>query len=391
MSRRYSSRHAAPSRLRRRETAVPLLIAAVLGANVTAGTAWVASSKTVTLSVDGQLRQIDFRGSTVADLLDAAGLSVGEHDLLVPGASAALEDGAKVAVRRGREIELVVDGQPRRVWVTAASVDEALAQVGLREENLALSASRSRAIPLDGFRLQVTTSKRITVLADNAAQERDTTAATVAEALAELGLVADGDDRLSALSTDPITEGMSVRLVRVVIEQIEEQAAVPFETVQRRDSALAVGETKELTPGKEGLMRRTVERVIADGVLEKSTVLSATAVSAPVSRVVAVGTKPRSASAPAPAPAAARRSTGSADSLNWAALARCESGGNPRALSPGGRYRGLYQFSLATWRGIGGSGDPIENSPEEQTYRAKLLFQRSGAGQWPHCGPRLFS
>ena len=391
MSRRYSSRHAAPSRLRSRETAVPLLIAAVLGANVTAGTAWVASSKTVTLSVDGQLRQIDFRGSTVADLLDAAGLSVGEHDLLVPGASAALEDGAKVAVRRGREIELVVDGQPRRVWVTAASVDEALAQVGLREENLALSASRSRAIPLDGFRLQVTTSKRITVLADNAAQERDTTAATVAEALAELGLVPDGDDRLSALSTDPVTEGMSVRLVRVVIEQIEEQAAVPFETVQRRDSALAVGETKELTAGKEGLMRRTVERVLADGVLEKSTVLSATAVSAPVSRVVAVGTKPRSASAPAPAPAAARRSTGSADSLNWAALARCESGGNPRALSPGGRYRGLYQFSLATWRGIGGSGDPIENSPEEQTYRAKLLFQRSGAGQWPHCGPRLFS
>ena len=395
MSRRSSSRHAAPSRLRSRETAVPLLIAAVLGANVTAGTAWIASSKTVTLSVDGQLRQVDFRGSTVADLLTAAGLSVGEHDLLVPGASAALEDGAKVAVRRGRQIELVVDGQPRRVWVTAASVDEALAQVGLREQNLALSASRSRTIPLDGFRLQVTTNKRITVLADNAAQERDTTAATVAEALAELRLDADADDRLSALSSDPVTQGMSVRLVRVVVDQIEEQAAVPFETVQRRDPALPVGETKELTAGKEGLMRRTVERVIADGVLEKSTVLSATAVSAPVSRVIAVGTKLRSASAsasaPAPAPAGARRSTGSADSLNWAALARCESGGNPRALSPGGRYRGLYQFSLATWRGIGGSGDPIDNSPEEQTYRAKLLFQRSGAGQWPHCGPRLFS
>ena len=22
---------------------------------------------------------------------------------------------------------------------------------------------------------------------------------------------------------------------------------------------------------------------------------------------------------------------------------------------------------------------------------AQLLYQRSGAGQWPHCGPRLFS
>ncbi len=391
MSRRSSSRHAAPSRLRSPESAVPFLIAAVLSVNVTAGTAWIATSKTVTLSVDGQQRKIDFRGRTVADLLDAAGLSVGEHDLLVPSTSSSLADGARVAVRRGREIELVVDGQLRRVWVTAESVDEALAQVGLREQNLALSASRSRSIPLDGFRLQVTTSKQVTLIADNVPQQRSTTAATVADALAEAGITRDADDRLSALGTDPVTEGMSVRLTRVAIEQVEEQVAIPFETVQRRDATLTVGTTKELTAGKEGLLRQTVERVLADGVLEKTTVLASTPVTAPVTRVVAVGTKAAArTAAPAPAPAP-RSGTGSADGLNWAALARCESGGNPRALSPGGRYRGLYQFSLTTWRSVGGVGDPIDNSPEEQTYRAKVLYQRSGAGQWPHCGPRLFS
>ena len=32
-------------------------------------------------------------------------------------------------------------------------------------------------------------------------------------------------------------------------------------------------------------------------------------------------------------------------------IAQCESGGNPRAVSPDGRYRGKYQFDLATWRG----------------------------------------
>ena len=85
-----------------------------------------------------------------------------------------------------------------------------------------------------------------------------------------------------------------------------------------------------------------------------------------------------------------RTSTGSAGGLNWAALAQCESGGNPRATNATGKYRGLYQFSIATWQGVGGQGDPIDSSSSEQTYRAMLLYNRSGAGQWPECGSRLF-
>ena len=100
---------------------------------------------------------------------------------------------------------------------------------------------------------------------------------------------------------------------------------------------------------------------------------------------------PASSSRSPPKASARRSSTGGADSLNWPALARCESGGNPRAVSGTGKYRGLYQFSYATWSSVGGSGDPAAASPDEQTYRAKLLYNRSGAGQWPHCGKYLFT
>jgi transglycosylase-like protein len=69
-----------------------------------------------------------------------------------------------------------------------------------------------------------------------------------------------------------------------------------------------------------------------------------------------------------------------------AAIARCESGGDPRAVSANGTYRGKYQFSIATWRTVGGSGDPAEASETEQDRRAAMLLRRHGAGQWPVCG-----
>jgi soluble lytic murein transglycosylase-like protein len=68
------------------------------------------------------------------------------------------------------------------------------------------------------------------------------------------------------------------------------------------------------------------------------------------------------------------------------AIASCESGGDPSAVSSDGTYRGLYQFDYGTWESVGGSGDPAGASAAEQTYRAALLYSRSGSSPWPVCG-----
>lgn len=73
----------------------------------------------------------------------------------------------------------------------------------------------------------------------------------------------------------------------------------------------------------------------------------------------------------------------------WTRLAQCESGGNPRAVSKSGKYRGAFQFSLSTWRSIGMSGDPIDHPYSVQLAAAKRLQARSGWGQWPTCARRL--
>lgn len=76
------------------------------------------------------------------------------------------------------------------------------------------------------------------------------------------------------------------------------------------------------------------------------------------------------------------------DGSVWDNLARCESGGN-WAINTGNGYYGGLQFSLSTWRAVGGTGLPSENSREEQIARAEILVARSGFGQWPACARRL--
>lgn len=68
-----------------------------------------------------------------------------------------------------------------------------------------------------------------------------------------------------------------------------------------------------------------------------------------------------------------------------ARIAQCESGGNPRAVSPDGTYRGKYQFDRQTWRAMGGHGDPARASETEQDRRALALYRTRGTSPWPAC------
>lgn len=74
-----------------------------------------------------------------------------------------------------------------------------------------------------------------------------------------------------------------------------------------------------------------------------------------------------------------------ADTVNWDAIAACESGGNWSASTGNGKYGGL-QFKQATWDANGGIGSPATASREDQIRVAENVLRTQGLGAWPQCG-----
>ena len=74
---------------------------------------------------------------------------------------------------------------------------------------------------------------------------------------------------------------------------------------------------------------------------------------------------------------------------DWKAIAICESSLNPKAISPTGKYMGLFQFSQASWEFVGQQGKPHEANWVIQYKAARDLHKIQGWKAWPTCAKKI--
>ncbi len=124
---------------------------------------------------------------------------------------------------------------------------------------------------------------------------------------------------------------------------------------------------------------------LLQGYLRRQSFRALAASAAATAGATAIGSLASAAGASTPA------ATSSPTAGTWQAIRTCESGGNYGA-NTGNGYYGAYQFSLATWSGLGYAGLPSQAAPATQDQAAqKLAAEASLSASWPMCSQQAGS
>jgi uncharacterized protein YabE (DUF348 family) len=302
--------------------------------------------------------------------------------------STPLEDNQKVVVRYGRLLTVTVDGQSKEYWTTSTTVAGALSELGIRADSAKLSVSRSQPLGRLGLAMAVTTPKNVTVSVDGKNLKARTTSATVSELLTELKVSVGAKDRVTPALKAPITRNVvNVAVARVTQKSVGTNQSIAFGTQRRSDASLYTGTTKTLTSGMRGRKVLSHLQTLVDGKLVTDRVTASRIATAPVTRVLLVGTKSRPVAVAAkPAP---RSSAGgsTANGAMWDRIAACESGGN-WAINTGNGYYGGLQFDSQTWLGNGGGAYAPRADLASRTQQiavANKVYAARGLSPWG-CG-----
>ena len=384
----------------------PVLVgaAALVVALVAGGGVALAAHKDVSVTVDGQAQEVGTFSGSVEGALDAAGVAVGEHDTVAPALDTAISEGSQIVVAHGRLLTLTIDGQTREIWTTATTVEQALAELGQDPAAYKLSADRSRGIPLDGLAVTADTLYSVSVSDNGAAAVAITSPGkNVGDLLNEQGLALGPLDVVNVPAETPLSNGLAVTVTRVAKTTVtqDEDVAQPADQ-QVQDSSMDEGTSTVTQQGSAGKDSVTYEVTTTNGAESARTEVSRTTVTPAQATITAVGTK-LTYTAPAASSngSSSSRSSGSSSSsgssaapvssgssgINWDGIAQCESTNN-WSINTGNGYYGGLQFDNQTWASGGGTAyAPRADlaTKEQQIAVAENVAASRGTQPWA-CG-----
>lgn len=354
-------------------------VAAALIAVAAGGSTAVAMDKEVTVTVDGVDQTVHTFSGTVEGALESGDIPVGPNDQMSPSPAAALHDGDHLVVNHSRQIHLLVDGKPQTITTTASTVADALARIGLPTQALAASVPIGSLIPADGMSLSVQLPKTVTFVdGGGAPQTLTTTASSIQQFLSQRGVPMGPADTVAPLGPNGLVNGSTITITRNAVTQVTETAPIapPMQTIS--DPTMDAGTTKVDQPGQAGEQVQSFTVNLTNGKETGRTALGpATVTKAPVGGVLRKGTK--------------QAEPAIGDTSKWDAIAKCESGGD-WSINTGNGYYGGIQFDKQTWNAYGGSQyaprPDLASKAEQIAVAEKVRDARGGYGAWPVCGSK---
>jgi uncharacterized protein YabE (DUF348 family) len=264
---------------------------------------WTALDNQVTVQVDGAApRTIHTMSQDVRGALADAGFPLSAHDDVTPAPNKSVREGLAIHLIRGRLLVLTVDGKLLNPWVAAATVGDALAQLGF-DTSAYSSLPASETLPLAPTPITVRTAKSVTLIRAGKSDSIESTAPSVGALLAEQGIRVGPNDVLSMPASTPLTDLMTITWKQVRHQTVTTQLSIPFDTTWQDDPSQPDGDSTVVTAGVPGSRTVTYDVLLVDGKEMSRNARSDVVTAPPVTQVVSVGTKVE-ASRPAAQPAA---------------------------------------------------------------------------------------
>ena len=356
--------------------ALRLVVAALLLTLAGAGIFAVTARKTVTLEVAGAQVKVTTMKSRVLDIVEENGYSVADRDDLFPAAGQTVHDAETIVLRRSRPLQISLDGQdPKQVWTTASTVDEALNQLRMTDTAPA-AASRGSRLPLEGMALPVVSAKTVQINDGGLVNTVHLAAPSVGALLAAAGVPLEQADSVVPTASSPVIAGMQIQVTRIRVDKVTQQLPLLPGAQRIDDPTMNMSRQVGEDPGTPGLQDVTFAVATVNGVETGRLPVANTVVVPARDSVLRVGAKPGTEVPPV------------TNGAIWDAIARCESTNN-WAINTGNGFYGGVQFDQNTWERNGGlryAARADLATREEQIAIAEVTRARQGWGAWPVCG-----
>jgi uncharacterized protein YabE (DUF348 family)/3D (Asp-Asp-Asp) domain-containing protein len=190
-----------------------------------------------------------------------------------------------------KQVTIVVDGKPKVVETSQPTLqrllDEQDITIGKHDK---LSASLSSQLT-HGDQIEISRSHAIYVTIKGKTQTLQTTEKTVGNALNAASIKVDGDDKLYPAATTKVRAGMKVKVLRITKLMVESKKTDTFDTIEKKDSSLAIGKQRLVSEGQNGEILKTVRKTYADGKLVEVKLVDQKVLQVKRDKVVAVGTR----------------------------------------------------------------------------------------------------
>jgi uncharacterized protein YabE (DUF348 family) len=231
--------------------------AVVITALVAGTGAFVGLSTPVDLTVDGEGSTSRTFGSTVADVLASEGIEVERGDEVSPALDTPLSRGMDITVSTSKDLTLSLDGIESEETTTAHTVGQALADMGIDARGASVSMGLDAALTDEAATaLSVVTPKTVTVRADGETIPVEATAASVGEVLEHAGVEVSDTDFVTAPLGAPVVSGQNIDVMRTETTTEEVEETIKKKVEKKKTDSLVEGETKVEKKGKDG--KRTV-------------------------------------------------------------------------------------------------------------------------------------